>query len=355
MTIQDIFKLGVEKQVSDIHLVSGYYPAIRSNGELQYLTTYPVIDAQIALDLMLPILNSEQRENLELNRELDFGYNFQSHRFRVNVYYSQGGLSGSFRLIPDRIKTLIELNLPETLQRLTQLKQGFVLVTGPTGEGKSTTLASLIDAINQSTARHILTVEDPIEYVYPKAKSIISQREIGQDTHSWNASLKSALREDPDVVLIGEMRDYETIAAALTIAETGHLVFSTVHTNSASQTIDRIIDVFPSHQQEQVKIQLASSLKSIVSQRLVPNLDGNARLPVCEILINTPAVASIIREGKTHLIDNVIQTSSDMGMLLLENHLSDLYHQGKISKQTALAYAIRPNEVKRLVEQQPQQ
>lgn len=265
-------------------------------------------------------------------------------------HYSQGGLSGSFRLIPERILTLSELNLPETLNKLTKLKQGFILVTGPTGEGKSTTLASLIDAINQSVARHILTVEDPIEYIYPKAKSIISQRELGQDTHRWDTSLKSALREDPDVVLIGEMRDFETISAALTIAETGHLVFSTVHTNSAAQTIDRIIDVFPSHQHEQVKIQLSSTLKAIVSQRLVPNIDNNNRLPACEILINTPAVASIIREGKTHLIDNVIQTSSDSGMILLENHLADLYRQGKISKQTALAYSIRPNEIKRLIE-----
>ena len=350
MTIQDIFKIGIEKQVSDIHIVAGYFPTIRTNGELQFIASYPVIDNKISQDLLLPILNNEQRENLQLNREIDFGYNFESHRFRVNLYFSQGGLSGSFRLIPDRILTLAELNLPETLSKFTQLKQGFVLVTGPTGEGKSTTLASLIDAINQSTARHILTIEDPIEYIYPKAKSIISQREIGQDTHSWEASLKSALREDPEVVLIGEMRDYDTISAALTIAETGHLVFSTVHTNSASQTIDRIIDVFPSHQQQQVKIQLASTLKGIVSQRLIPHIEGTKRIPACEILINTAAVASIIREGKTHLIDNVIQTSSDIGMLLLENQLTDLYHQGKISKQVALAFAIRPNEIRRLIE-----
>lgn len=350
MTINDIFKIGIEKEVSDIHILVGYPPTIRVNGNLNPISEYPIIDNQLASDLLLPILNSKQQETLLTNREIDFGYDFEQHRFRVNLYYAKGELSASFRLIPSRILTIAELNLPETINSLSNTNQGFILITGPTGEGKSTTLASMIDVINQTKSKHILTIEDPIEYVYGKAKSIVSQREIGQDSHSWDASLKSALREDPDVVLIGEMRDHETIAAALTIAETGHLVFSTVHTNSAPQTIDRIIDVFPSHQQEQVRIQLASSLKAIISQRLLPNISGDGRIPACEILVNTPAVASIIREGKTHLIDNVIQTSSDLGMLLLENHLAELYRNGKISKQTALGFAIRTNEITRLIE-----
>ena len=349
MNIEELFKLGIEKKVSDIHIIAGYFPSIRVNRELQHLTTFPILESVLSKEWLTSILTDDQRSTLELNREFDFGYNFQDHRFRVNMYYSEGGLSGSFRLIPNTILSLSELSLPENLSSLTQLKQGFILVTGPTGEGKSTTLASLINIINNEKTKHILTIEDPIEYIYPQGKSIISQREIGQDSLSWDKALKSALREDPDVVLIGEMRDFETISSALTIAETGHLVFSTVHTNSAAQTLDRIIDVFPSTQQEQVKTQLASTLKAIISQRLIPSIDTYSSLPACEILINTPAVSAIIREGKTHLIDNVIQTSSNNGMILLEQNLIDLYRNGKISKQTAIDFAIRPQEITRLI------
>jgi len=349
MEINQLLKLTIERNASDLHIIPGYFPAIRVNGELIQLKLLSVITDNLSKQMLLSILTSEQKENLTVNRELDFGYNFESYRFRTNIYFTKGAMAASFRLIPHKIKTIEELNLPSLFHQFTDLKQGFILVTGPTGEGKSTTLAAIINEINLKYARHILTIEDPIEYIYPPVKSIISQREVGQDTHSWMISLKAALREDPDVVLVGEMRDYETIAAALTIAETGHLVFSTVHTNSAPQTVDRIIDVFPPHQQNQVRMQLSSILKAVVSQRLVPNINDNGRIAACEILLNNPAVASIIRDGKTHLIDNVIQTSANEGMILLEKSLFNLYTQGMITKETALSYAIRGNEIKKLI------
>ncbi|HLC94544.1 MAG TPA: PilT/PilU family type 4a pilus ATPase [Patescibacteria group bacterium] len=349
MDIQKLLKLTIERNASDLHLVPNHYPAIRINGQLIQLRTLELLTPKSAEVMILAILHEEQRENLMVNKELDLSYSFESYRFRVNVYFSKGTMAASFRVIPKKIKTIEELELPALLHGFTDLHQAFILVTGPTGEGKSTTLASVINEVNTKHSRHILTIEDPIEYVYSEAKSLVSQREIGYDTHAWSVSLRSALREDPDVLLIGEMRDYETIAIALTIAETGHLVFSTIHTNSASQTIDRIIDVFPAHQQNQIRIQLSLVLKAIVSQRLVPNITGTGRLPACEILINNSAISSIIREGKTHLIDNVIQTSSDEGMILLETYLYNMYMQGKIGKETALSYAIRPKEITKLI------
>lgn len=349
MDIVQLLKYTIERNASDLHIVPHYYPAIRVNGELIQLKTLHIMTPDETQKMLLNILHEEQKENLMINKELDISYSFDSHRFRINMYFSKGSMAGSFRVIPRKIKTIEELELPSLLHQFTDLKQAFILITGPTGEGKSTTLASIINEVNQKYAHHILTIEDPIEYVYQEAKSIISQREIGYDTHSWAISLRSALREDPDTVLIGEMRDYETIQTALTIAETGHLVFSTIHTNSASQTIDRIIDIFPSHQQNQIRIQLSLVLKAILSQRLVPTITNDSRIPACEILINNSAIASIIREGKTHLIDNVIQTSSDEGMILLETYLYNLYTQGKISKETALTYAIRPKEIIKMI------
>lgn len=349
MDINQLLNLTIERNASDLHIVPYFYPAIRINGELIQLKTLPIIDPETSKSLLLSFLHEEQKENLMVNKELDLSYSLNAHRFRVNIYFSKGAMAGSFRVIPKKIKTLEELELPAILHRFTDLKQAFILVTGPTGEGKSTTLASVINEINNKYTHHILTIEDPIEYVYPESKSIISQREIGSDTHAWTISLRSALREDPDVLLIGEMRDYETIQTALTIAETGHLVFSTIHTNSAAQTIDRIIDVFPSYQQNQIRIQLSLVLKAIISQRLVPNITNTGRLPACEILINNSAIASIIRDGKTHLIDNVIQTSADESMILLETYLYNMYIQGKISKETALSNAIRPKEIVKLV------
>lgn len=350
MDIAQLLKITIERKASDLHIIPHYYPTLRVNGELSQLKVLPIVDVEVAKTMLFSLLTNEQKENLMINRELDFGYRFGSYRFRVNIYFTKGALAGCFRLIPDKIGTFEELQLPPFLNRLIDLKQGFVLVSGPTGEGKTTTLAAIVNAINHKYSKHILTIEDPIEYVYPEARSIISQREIGGDTHSWTISLKASLREDPDVLLIGELRDYEAIQAALTIAETGHLVFSTVHTNSAPQTIDRMIDVFPPAQQNQARNQLSTVLKAVISQRLMPTISNTERIVACEILLNSSAVASIIREGKSHLIDNVIQTSAKEGMVLLENALYNLYAQGKITKEIALEYAIRPHELKKILE-----
>lgn len=289
------------------------------------------------------------------NRELDFSTYIKDaksgvmHRFRVNAYFQKDTLSASLRYILPNIRTIEELALPKILHQFTKLKQGFILLTGPTGQGKSTTLASLINEINLSRAAHIITIEDPIEYVYPKGKSIISQRELKSDTHSWEIALRSVLREDPDVVLIGEMRDYETISAALTIAETGHLVFSTLHTNSSAQTVDRIIDVFPAHQQPQIRLQLSMVLGGIVCQKLLPATTGG-RVPAVEVLIATNSIRNTIREAKTHLIDNILQTSADVGMFTFESYLKDLIRAGTVKEETALEYAMRPNELSRLLQ-----
>lgn len=347
--IQQLLKLTIERGASDLHIIVGYYPTLRINGELVQLKTAQLIEAADCEAIIQQILTESQKENFLVNRESDFGYNVDDSRFRVNAYYTRMGPSLSFRLIPKTIRTPEELGLPAIVHEFVNLRQGFILVTGPTGEGKSTTLAAIINEINNTHAKHILTIEDPIEFIYPSSKSIISQRELGQDTHSWTIALRSALREDPDVALIGEMRDYETIQAALTVAETGHLVFSTVHTNSAAQTIDRIIDVFPPHQQQQIRIQLASTLKAVVSQRLLPEVSNQGRVVAVEMLINTPAVSALIRDGKTNLIDNVIQTSSEEGMIYFERNLHELYTAGKISKDVAQAYALRPNEITKLI------
>ncbi|HCS78717.1 TPA: type IV pili twitching motility protein PilT [Patescibacteria group bacterium] len=253
-------------------------------------------------------------------------------------------MAAALRYLPQKIRNVEELGLPKLYHDFVNLRQGFILVTGPTGHGKSTTLAAIINEINNSRETHIITIEDPIEYMYPKGRSIISQREMHTDTYSWNVALRSVLREDPDVVLIGEMRDYETIAAALTIAETGHLVFATLHTNSAAQTIDRIVDVFPENQQSQIRLQLAATLEGVLSQRLLPQI-GGGRVPAIEILMATPAVQTTIREGKTHLIDNIIQTSGEMGMQLMETSLTQLVKAGKIDLDTAKEYSIRPEEL----------
>ncbi|EKE14028.1 MAG: hypothetical protein ACD_12C00705G0002 [uncultured bacterium] len=349
MDLSKLLQLTVEKKGSDLHVVPGYYPTIRVNGELFQLTTLEVITSEDAEKTMISILNQEQKEILLANREIDLAYKLADARFRVNLYYAQNLLCGSFRLIDPKIKTFEQLGLPAYLHQCTDLRQGLVLLTGPTGEGKSTTLASIVNEINQKYAKHIITIEDPIEYVYSKYKSIISQRELHQDTHSWTVALKSALREDPDVILVGEMRDFETISLVLTAAETGHLVFSTLHTNSAPESIDRIIDIFPPHQQNQIKNQLSNVLKMIITQRLMPKLNAVGRVPGIEILVNTPAVATSIREGKTFLISNILETSESEGSMLFEKNLLNLYRAGIISKETAYSFAIRPKEIVRLI------
>ncbi|MBL7158903.1 type IV pilus twitching motility protein PilT [Candidatus Microgenomates bacterium] len=345
--IQELFKETADQKASDLHLMVGMPPALRVDGELKKLDKFSVLTPEKAEQMIFSLLSAEQKEVFLANKELDFSYSWEKSRFRVNIYHQKGTMAASFRLIPEKISSLQELNLPSICEQFTSLRQGLVLVTGPSGMGKSTTLASIINTINQERKVHIVTIEDPIEYIYPFEKSIVSQREIHFDTYSWEVALRSALREDPDVVLIGEMRDYETIASALTIAETGHLVFATLHTNSAAQTIDRIVDVFPAHQQSQVKLQLSFTLEAVLCQRLLPQINGG-RIPAFEILIGTSAVKNTIREGKTHLIDNIIQTSQEMGMMSLEIYLADLIKKGKISYEVAQAFAIRPQELARL-------
>lgn len=354
MNISDLLNLTIKNKASDLHLLAGIPPAIRVDGNLFPISSQPPLTRENIEEMVFSLLKPDQKERLLANKEFDFSFGFGGGaygnlgRFRTNLYFQRGILSAAFRFLVPNIRTIEELKLPKVAHAFAALKQGFVLVTGPTGQGKSTTLAAIINEINLGKPTHILTVEDPIEYIYPMGKSIISQREMDIDTHSWSNALRSALREDPDVVLIGEMRDPETIASAMTIAETGHLVFSTLHTNSAAQTIDRIIDSFPASQQAQIKGQLASSLKGILSQRLVPMINGG-RVPAVEILVGTSAIASNIREGKTHLIDSIIQTSSDVGMTTLETSLSALVMSGSISLEAARSYALRPDELSRMV------
>lgn len=349
MDLQKLLQLVIDKKASDLHLIPGYFPTIRVSGELFQLSTMAPVTQESSEAMLIPFLNSEQKEILSANREIDLAYLVNGYRYRVNLYYAQQNLCGSFRLIQPRISTLEELGLPAFLHQCTDLRQGLVLLTGPTGEGKSTTLASLVNEINVKYAKHIITIEDPIEYVYPRHKSIVSQRELHQDTHSWSVALKSALREDPDVILVGEMRDFETVSLVLTAAETGHLVFSTLHTNSAPESIDRIIDIFPPHQQSQIKNQLAVVLKMVVSQRLIPKQNVIDRVPAVEILVNSSAVSTSIREGKTYLISNILETTEGEGSLLFEKDLLNLYRGGIISKETAFSYAIRPKELERFI------
>lgn len=349
MTMHDILQLLIQQNGSDVHILVGVPPILRVEGRLLPVAGVPPLTKEMAEELIVSILTQEQKDYIAVNKELDFGYQFgDKGRFRVNVYHSKGNMSAALRMIPAKIKTIDELGLPPIFHRFTAYRQGLILITGPTGEGKSTSLAALIDEINATRDEHILTIEDPIEFIYQPKKSIISQREINHDTHSWEISLRSALREDPDVVLIGEMRDHETIASAITIAETGHLVFATLHTSSASQTVDRIIDVFPAQQQNQIRQQLAATIKVVASQRLVPKVNGG-RFAAFEIMIANSAVRNLIREGKTYQIDNVIQTSSEVGMMLIENHFLQLIQQGIISRETAIERAFRPGEMERLL------
>ncbi|MEK7633877.1 MAG: PilT/PilU family type 4a pilus ATPase [Patescibacteria group bacterium] len=349
MDLPQLLQLTIDKKASDLHVVPGYYPTIRVSGELFQMSTLSIITPEDSEKMLNSFLNQEQKEILLANREIDLAYSLKGNRFRVNLYYAQNLLCGSFRFIQPKICTLEQLSLPAFLHQCVDYRQGLVLLTGPTGEGKSTTLAALVNEINQKYAKHIITVEDPIEYVYPKSKSIVSQRELHQDTHSWSVALKSALREDPDVILVGEMRDFETISLALTAAETGHLVFSTLHTNSAPESIDRIIDIFPPHQQSQVKNQLAVVLKMVITQRLLPKQNSIERVPAVEILVSNSAVASSIREGKTYLISNILETTESEGSLLFEKNLLNLYQAGVISKETAFSFAIRPKELERFI------
>lgn len=342
-------ELTISKNGSDIHLITKSPPMLRIDGELEPVDGIEALNAEQAKMLIDPLMTKEQKDYVKVNKEIDFGFQYKDKgRFRINVYHQQGDIAAALRLIPAEIKTIEELQLPDIFHKFTKYKQGLVLITGPTGEGKSTTLAAMIEEINLTRGEHVLTVEDPVEFIYQPKRSIISQREINKDTHSWAVALRSALREDPDVVLVGEMRDFETISAALTVAETGHLVFATLHTSSAAQTVDRIIDVFPANQQNQIRQQLASSLQAVISQRLVPVVNGG-RMAAVEIMTAIPAIRNLIREEKIFQIDNIIQTSGEHGMMLMETSLLGMVQRGVISKEVAVAYSFRSQEMKRLL------
>lgn len=334
---------------SDLHLSLGRPPIIRIDGKLYPISGENKLSAQEIEEAVKALLNEEQFARLQRDKQIDFSLDLGGKvRFRSNVYFQKGSLGAAFRMVPSKIKTLEELNLPVALYEFTKPSQGFVLVTGPCGHGKSTTLAALIDNINHTRQDHIITVEDPIEYIFDPDMCIIDQREILQDALDFPSALRAVFREDADVVMVGEMRDVETISTAITAAETGHLIFATLHTNDAAQTIDRIVDVFPAHQQNQIRMQLAQSLLGIVSQRLVNRVDGG-RVPAIEILYNNNAVANLIREGKTHQIDLVIQTSREQGMIPLNHSLSDLVKEGIISLEEAESYSSDKEELKILL------
>ncbi len=349
MDIKALLQLCIEKNASDLHLICGVPPYLRVEGVLYPIPSESILTPDFLEKVVKDILPSEQYERLTVNKEIDFSVAFSnSARFRVNAYTQKGTYAVSFRKIPSEVPNIDKLGLPKILHSFTALKQGFILVTGPTGHGKSTTLAAMLDEINTLRAEHVVTIEDPVEFVFRPKKSIISQREMGNDTHSWQIALRSILREDPDVVLIGEMRDYETVAAALTIAETGHLVFATLHTNSAAQTIDRIVDVFPDEQQKQIRLQLSQVIEAVFSMRLVPSVTGE-RLVAYEVMLGTSAVKNSIREGKTHQIDNIMQTSTEVGMNTLEMTLAKLVKSGAVSLDVAQSYSLRPEELGRLI------
>ena len=312
MDIKDLLQLTIDRNASDLHIVSAIPPHLRIEGQLSPIPHESVMTPDMINKLLKDVLTTEQLERYTVNKEMDFSLSFtEKARFRVNAYTQKGTPAISFRTIPLTIPSIDDLGLPKILHTFTSLRQGFILVTGPTGHGKSTTLAAVLNEINQTRAEHIVTIEDPIEFVFKTDKSIISQREMGSDTHSWQIALRSALREDPDVVLVGEMRDYETIAAALTVAETGHLVFATLHTNSAAQTVDRIVDVFPEEQQSQVRLQLSNVIEAIFSMRLIPSTSGK-RVVAYEVMLGTSAIKTSVREGKSHQIDNILQTSTEV-------------------------------------------
>ena len=338
--IDDLLRLIVEKSGSDLHLTVGSPPMLRLQGKL-WPTDIPALTAKETRRLIYQFLNNEQRERLEHDLELDISYELPDvARFRCNIFFSRLGMGGVFRVIPTRIKTLAELKLPPILGDLARRNKGLILVTGPTGSGKSTTLAAMVDQVNNERQDHILTIEDPIEFVHQHKSCIVNQREIGPNTKSFSAALRSALREDPDIILVGEMRDYETISLAVTAAETGHLVFATLHTPSAAQSVDRIVDVFPAHQQDQIRTQLADALQGILAQQLIPTIDGMSREVALEILINTPAVANLIRDNKTFQLPSIMQTSKQAGMQTMDQSLMDLVKQRKISPQEAYRRAF---------------
>jgi twitching motility protein PilT len=347
--LEQLLDQAIAEKASDIHLVAESYPVLRIDGDLKYMDEYAELSSSATAQLGYSMMNERQRELLIQNRELDFSFAYKNdYRFRANVFYQKGTMAVALRTITTEERAFDELGLPPIVERFTKLSHGLVLVTGPTGHGKSTTLASLINTINRDRSDHIITIEDPIEFIFKSKKSLIEQREVPHDSKNFENALRASLREDPDVVLIGEMRDLETISAALTVAETGHLVFGTLHTNDAAQTADRIINVFPSHQQQQVRTILANVLEGVLSQRLMKK-KGGGRIAACEIMTGSMAVKSLIREGKAHQLPGVIQTSAADGMISLDKSLADLVKKGVIDLDEALMWAIDQENLKTLI------
>src|SRR5438270_6239806 len=350
-SIDDLLEQMVARSASDLHVTTHTPPAIRVRGEIERLDSYRPLTAEDTQQLLYRILSSERQKQLEIRRQLDFSHSIPGlARFRVNAYFQKESLAAAFRLIPQELKTLEELGIPASLHQLAEKPRGIVLVTGPTGSGKSTTLAALIDEINRNRSEHILTIEDPIEFLHRHKRCIVNQREIGPDATSFAEALRAALRQDPDVILVGEMRDLETIATALTAAETGHLVFGTLHTQSAPSTIDRIIDVFPPEQQEQVRIMLAGSLQAVVTQSLLPTADGNGRVAALEILFPDDAVRNLIRQAKIEQVYSVMQTNTARGMQTMEQALADLATRRVVELDQALSRSSRPDQLTSLLE-----
>jgi twitching motility protein PilT len=340
----------VTRQASDFHVTAGVPPVIRQRGRLVQLEDYPALTVEDTREFIYSILTSEQRRRLENDLQLDFAYVVPGRaRFRVNAYFQRGAVAAAFRLIPSTVASIDELGLPSVVHDLVRRPRGLVLVTGPTGSGKTTTLAAMIDEINATREEHIVTIEDPIEFVHAHRRCVINQRELGTDAQSFADALRAALRQDPDVILVGEMRDLETIGTALTAAETGHLVFATLHTQDAPQTIDRVIDVFPPEQQGQIRVQLSVSLQGVIAQQLLPTADGAGRCAACEVLVPTPAVRNLIREGKVHQIPSVIQTGSVHGMQSMDAALATLVRAGKITQELAMTRSSAPDELRRLL------
>jgi len=345
-TIDDLLETMVALGASDLHVTVGSHPVIRLNGSLERLDDFPRLSADDTQRLLYRILSTEQQKHLEINRQIDVSYSIPGlARFRVNVYFQRESLGAAFRMIPAELKTLEDLGLPSQLHELSKKPRGLVLVTGPTGSGKSTTLAAVVDEINRTRDDHIMTIEDPIEFLHRHKRCIVNQREIGPDATSFAEALRGALRQDPDVILLGEMRDLETISTAITAAETGHLVFATLHTQDAPSTIDRLIDVFPAAQQEQIRVQLAATIQGIVTQTLLPTVDGKGRVAALEILLPDDAVRNLIRQAKVEQIYSVMQTNTGRGMQTLEQALVDLVTRGIVTQEVAIARSSRPDQL----------
>ncbi len=347
--LEGLIEVVIKEGGSDLHISEGRHPTIRVSGELIPFVKKPIFGKEDTLGLMSELMSKEKKEEFLKNKEIDFSYEYNNTiRFRGNAFFQKGAVGIALRLIPQDIKTFKELELPDILMNFVNKKQGFFLVVGPVGQGKSTTLASMIESINKERTEHIVTIEDPIEYLFKQNKSIIDQREVKIDTNDFHTALRSVFRQDVDVIMIGEMRGTETIATAVTAAETGHLVLSTLHTNNASQTIDRIIDSFPPDGQDQIRVQLAGSLLGIFSQRLIPRISGGM-IPAYELLINNNAVANLIREGRTKEIDVVIETGSEYGMLNLNKSLANLVQRGEITAENAILYSLNPNGLEKML------